>query len=315
MDWAALDAQALSIVQSMNGRQEKQVGVGRARPVSTNLTTNGGVFSRCPNMAEPRRWTREELLVALNLYGKLRFGQFHKRQPVVLDIAGRMRRTPGSLAMKLSNLASLDQKLRARGIAGLAGASQLDRLVWEEYQGNRESMILESEEALRRLLNAEAQDEVEVAGDSGVSVVRVPSTPEGPTSALASVRIRRGQQYFRQVVLNAFGGRCGVTGISLRELLVASHILPWAKYPESRLDPQNGIALSRLHDGAFDRGLIAFDDSYRLLLSTQLRRHLPHQALEDGFSKYEGKPLDIPSDVLPPSPSFLAKHREIWGFS
>ena len=70
-------------------------------------------------MAEPRRWTREELLVVLNLYEKLRFGQFHSRQPVVIEVAEKMQRTPGSLAMKLSNLASLDPKLQARGIVGL----------------------------------------------------------------------------------------------------------------------------------------------------------------------------------------------------
>ena len=81
-------------------------------------------------MAEPRRWTREELLVVLNLYEKLRFGQFHSRQPVIIEVAEKMRRTPGSLAMKLSNLASLDPKLQARGIAGLKGASNLDKAVW-----------------------------------------------------------------------------------------------------------------------------------------------------------------------------------------
>ena len=81
-------------------------------------------------MTEPRRWTREELLVVLNLYEKLRFGQFHSRQPVVVEVAEKMRRTPGSLAMKLSNLASLDPKLQARGIAGLKGASNLDKAVW-----------------------------------------------------------------------------------------------------------------------------------------------------------------------------------------
>ena len=81
-------------------------------------------------MSELRRWSREELLVVLNLYGKLRFGQFHSRQPVIIEVAEKMQRTPGSLAMKLSNLASLDPKLQARGIAGLKGASNLDKAVW-----------------------------------------------------------------------------------------------------------------------------------------------------------------------------------------
>ena len=73
------------------------------------------------------RWTRDQLLVVLNLYHKLRFGQFDQRQPVVVDLAQRLGRTPSAVAMKLSNLASLDPALKLRGVQGLEGASNLDR--------------------------------------------------------------------------------------------------------------------------------------------------------------------------------------------
>jgi hypothetical protein len=33
------------------------------------------------------RWTREDALIALNLYGKLLFGQFHHTNPVMVDVA------------------------------------------------------------------------------------------------------------------------------------------------------------------------------------------------------------------------------------
>lgn len=266
-------------------------------------------------MAEAKRWTREHLLIALNLYEKLRFGQFHARQPVVVEVAARMGRTPGSLAMKLSNLASLDPILRARGIVGLQGASILDKEIWEEFHTERELLVPASEEAMHQLFDVTEQDEVEVVGDVGVSIQATLSPPTGSTSSTAQVKVRRGQQYFRQVVLNAFRGRCAVTGIAVRELLVASHILPWAKYPESRLEPQNGISLSRLHNGTFDRGLISFDDNYRLVLSERLRHHLPHSSLDENFSRYEGKSLEIAPDVLPPSQAYLAIHRKAWGFS
>lgn len=263
-------------------------------------------------MAEARRWTREELLVALNLYEKLRFGQFHSKQPVIVEVAARMKRTPGSLAMKLSNLASLDPKVQARGIVGLQGASNLDQEVWEEFHANREDIVPASEEAMRKLFHATEKDEVEIIGDVGVEVHSAPRPPDGPTSATAQVNVRRGQQYFRQVVLNAFCGRCGVTGIAVRELLVASHILPWAKYPKSRLEPQNGISLSSLHDSAFDRGLIGFDENYRLVLSDRLRSHLPHKSLEENFLSYEGRPLNMLPDIAPPNQGYLSIHRKEW---
>ena len=265
-------------------------------------------------MAEGKKWTREELLVVLNLYEKLRFGQFHSKQPVIIEVAERMQRTPGSLAMKLSNLASLDPKLQARGIIGLQGASNLDKQVWEEFHANPEVLVPASEEAMRQLFQATERDEVEIVADRGVTVQPVLAPQEGPTTYTAEVKVRRGQQYFRQVVLNAFDGRCGITGIAVRELLVASHIVPWAEHPAARLEPQNGISLSRLHDGAFDRGLISFDEDYRLVLSKRLRDYLPQSALEANFSSYEGKALSMAPDTPFPSQEYLSVHRKTWDF-
>jgi putative restriction endonuclease len=265
-------------------------------------------------MAEARKWTRNELLIALNLYEKLRFGQFHERQPVIIEVASRMGRTPASLAMKLGNLASLDPKLKARGIVGLQGASNLDKQVWEEFHENPDALVPASEEAMRQLFQATEQDEVEIVADRGVAVQPALSPPEGPTSFTAEVKVRRGQQYFRQVVLNAFDGRCGITGIAVRELLVASHILTWAEHPVARLDAQNGISLSRLHDGAFDRGLISFDQNYRLVLSKRLRDYLPQAALDANFSSYEGKALSMAPDTPFPNQEYLSVHRKTWDF-
>lgn len=41
-------------------------------------------------MTASKRWTRDELLVALNLYHKLTFGQLHARQPVVVALANKL---------------------------------------------------------------------------------------------------------------------------------------------------------------------------------------------------------------------------------
>jgi putative restriction endonuclease len=126
---------------------------------------------------------------------------------------------------------------------------------------------------------------------------------------MRSAKFRRGQEFFREAVVNNFGGRCGVTGLAIRDLLIASHILPWAKYPAERLNVRNGVCLSRLHDAAFDSGLMAFDESLRLVLSRRLKEELPQQTVADNFGAYEGEPLRIPEDSLPPEPAFLAKHR------
>jgi hypothetical protein len=257
-------------------------------------------------MVVGRRWTRDELLVAINIYRKLPFGKLDARNPVVMDIASKLGRSPNSVAMKLCNLASLDPLLKARGIRGLEGASNLDRKIWAEFQENPVDVASQSEAALRALVQAPETAEVEVEKDRGIKVV----PPEGPTEQLMTVKVRRSQQFFRQMILNAFDSRCCITGLPVRELLVASHILPWSKYPDERLNPENGLCLSRLHDGAFDSGLIAFDDDRRMILSQKLKKWLPQKAVEVNFERYEGTAMTIPWDATPPSPEFLHIHRK-----
>jgi putative restriction endonuclease len=258
-------------------------------------------------MAAGRRWTRDELLVALNLYHKLTFGQLHARQPAIILVAERLGRGANSLAMKLCNLASLDPALKLRGIGGLPGASALDREVWNEFHRNLNEAVPTSEDALRHLLGVPPDNELEVLPREGIRVWKRP--PTGATETVASVKLRRGQEYFRDAVLNNFGGRCGVTGLGVRELLIASHILPWGTHGAERLNVRNGLCLSRLHDAAFDRGLISFDNSLKLLLSPRLTVELSQRSIKENFGAYAGDPLRLPDDAALPEPAFLAEHR------
>jgi len=126
---------------------------------------------------------------------------------------------------------------------------------------------------------------------------------------MATVKQRRGQEYFRDAVLNNFGERCGVTQPAVRELLIASHILPWGIHSAERLNVRNGLCLSRLHDAAFDQGLIGFDDNYRLVLSPCLKDKLPQRAVAENFGAYEGQSLQFPQDATLPDLAFLGQHR------
>jgi len=259
-------------------------------------------------MKSRTRWTQAELLIALNLYHKLTFGQMHARQPLIIEAAGKMGRTANSLAMKLCNLASLDPALKVRGIKGLTGASDLDREMWTQFHAQIDDMAPASEDAFRRLFEIDDDCQVDVIPRRGLIVHKrtVPIITDGH----ATVKVRRGQEFFREAVLNNFDARCGISQLAVRELLIASHILPWAKHPAERLNVRNGLCLSRIHDAAFDQGLIAFDDSLSLILSKGLRDCLQDDAVEVMFGKYEGSTLHLPDDAALPDLSFLAKHRK-----
>ncbi len=258
-------------------------------------------------MSQRRRWSRTELLVALNIYQKLPFGQFNSRNPVITQVAEKLKRTPSSVAMKLCNLASLDPVLRMRGIRGLSGASQLDVDIWSEFHSNLEQSVNASEIALRDVFGVHPEERFEVVPNEGFK--RLSGQPPEVTTRPANIEQRRGQEYFRDVVLNNFNGRCGVTQLPVRELLVASHILPWASYPNERLNPRNGLCLNRLHDAAFDRGLITFDSQMRLMVSPLLKSHAADEAVKQNFANLEGIPLSLPHDALQPDQNFLRVHR------
>ena len=113
--------------------------------------------------------------------------------------------------------------------------------------------------------------------------------PLGPTETTANVNLRRGQEYFRDAVLNNFGGPFGITQLAVRKLLIASHILPWGTHVSERLNVRNGLSLSRLHDAAFDQGLITFDDNLRLVLSSRLKAELSQRDVAENFGSYAGQ--------------------------
>lgn len=259
-------------------------------------------------MSTRTKWTEAELLIALNLYHKLTFGQISSRQRLIVEVAEKMGRTPSSVSMKLGNLASFDPALKMRGIKGLSGASELDGEMWHRFHSQLDELAPASEEAFRRLFKIADDCDADVIPKQGV-IVRKRATPH-VTESTASIKVRRGQDFFRESVLNNFNGRCGVSKLGVRELLIASHILPWSSHPAERLNVRNGLCLSRVHDAAFDQGLITFDDSLRLVLSKGLRNHLSESIVEDLFGKFEGKTLHLPDDAALPDLSFLANHRK-----
>lgn len=250
-------------------------------------------------MAKGRTWSRHELIVAMNLYCKLPFGQLHYRNPVIVTLANKLGRTPGSVAMKLCNLASLDPVQRARGISGLSGASAGDRAVWEEFNKDWERLAFESEKLLAMLDGKPVEAEAELQEDE---LLR-----EGLEREQV-VRQRVNQCFFRAAVLAAYGGRCCITGLAVPDLLIASHIVPWARDTLNRVNPRNGLCLNALHDCAFDRGFITLSGTLEVEVSPSLKA-APIQAVTTRFLlDYEGTCIRLPDRFLPDA-DLLDWHR------
>jgi|ERR1039458_2037729 putative restriction endonuclease len=256
--------------------------------------------------APPVKWTREHFLIALNLYCTLPFGRFHNTNPLIIEVASKMGRTPDSLEMQLNNFASVDPVQKARGIRGLPGISKNAIAMWNEYFANFSTLGPESEQLLHDLFTKDQTKEVDFLQRDKVQLV----APIGPTETQATVKVRRGQHFFRQAILSAYDIRCCISGINVPRLLVASHIKPWGKFPDDRLNPRNGLCLSTLHDAAFDDGLITLDEKLSVVLSKRLKSFFPQTTLEQNFVPFENKPIRLPDKLAEPDPEFLRYHRK-----
>ena len=218
-------------------------------------------------------------------------------------------RTPGSVAMKLVNFASFDPTHQARGVSGLKGASHADRAIWDEFHSDWERLAFESEVRQHELLPSTPRED-HPSDTSTMQHFEFPlSIPDGPTESSRILKVRTVQGFFRKAVLAAYGGRCCVTGNPVPELLIASHILPWSRFPEHRVNPSNGLCLSAHFDKAFDHGLISFDSSLGLMLSDHLKTYLPNDALAREFIALEGIRLR-PPEKFSPNMDFIKIHRE-----
>jgi hypothetical protein len=82
------------------------------------------------------------------------------------------------------------------------------------------------------------------------------------------VTSRVGQGWYRQEILKKWQNKCSITGCSITEILISSHIKKWSESnEEERLDPHNGILLSPNLDSLFDKHLISFQDDGQIIIS------------------------------------------------
>jgi putative restriction endonuclease len=247
----------------------------------------------------PRRdWTRDELIVAFNLYCRIPFGRIHIRNPEIIDLANALRRTPSSVSWKLANFARLDPALQKRQIRGATHGSRAEEDIWKEFHQNWDALAFESQRLMAQLKGVPPE-----------ALVPPEIFPEGKTRE-AIVKTRVNQAFFRSAVLAAYSCKCCVTGLSVSELLTASHIVPWRSDVKNRTNPRNGLCLNAIHDKAFDSGLITVGPDYRIRLSSALKRggNLDDELHRYLLLRYEGQKIALPNRFVPEG-SFLEHHN------
>jgi putative restriction endonuclease len=252
-------------------------------------------------MAERKLWARDELILALNLYLKLPFGKLHSGTPEIIHLANLIGRTAGSVAMRLNNFASVDPYHQQRGIGGLPGGRKQIEPIWNEFIHNKDELLFESERIL-------ANKEHKTIEDKFSDALEGTEHLKGEYR-VREVKTRVNQNVFRQIVIANYSGKCAVSGIDIPDLLVASHIIPWSKNAEERLNPENGICLSPLYDRAYDKGYIAINERFEILLSSALKKKTHEGYHLKYFASLSGSKIMLPKKYYPKK-DFLQFHLD-----
>ena len=112
--------------------------------------------------------------------------------------------------------------------------------------------------------------------------------------ALRTVKQRLHQASFREAVMNAYGGRCALSGLPESRLLDAAHIVADSHEMLGHAVVPNGIPLSKIHHAAFDAHLIGIDPDYHLYVSPQLLDQNDGPMLE-ALKKLHGGTIHLPT--------------------
>lgn len=248
-------------------------------------------------MAKSNNWTKEETIIAFNVYCKIPFKSSSKTNPTIIKYANIIGRSPSALNMKVGNFGRLDPELKRQGIVGLGNGSKLDKIVWDEFNGNWDQLAYESEILIAKFQNKNIEENIEI------DIFEFPIGIERE----ALIKQRVNQSFFRSTILSSYNLKCCITGLSISEFLVASHIKPWKSDKENRLNPHNGLCLNSIHDKAFDKGFITVTPDYKIKVSKYFYDVKNDNSISDFFLKYDDQSIILPDRFLP-SREFLDWH-------
>lgn len=251
-------------------------------------------------MSQRKPWSKAELILTFNLYLKIPFGKFHHSNSDIIRLAELIGRTPSAVSMRLSNFASVDPYHQERGVKGLTGGIKQVQPIWDEFNENKEDLVYESERILAEIQKTTIECKY-------ANFLKGTDKLEGKTK-IREVKTRVNQKVFRDIVLANYNTSCTITGFTNPDFLIASHIMPWAKDVQNRLNPQNGLLLNNLHDKAFENGYLAIDKNYKILICSELRK-AKDPFVQQYFGSYHKKEINKPERFLP-SIQLLEKQRD-----
>lgn len=235
------------------------------------------------------KWTREETIVAFNVYCKIPFKSSSKTHPMIVKYAQILGRTPSALNMKIGNIGRLDPDLKKHGIKGLVHGAKMEEKVWDEFFENIESLVMESEKIIAQLSKKSIEDSIDI---------QIKDLPLG-TDRNVVIKQRVNQSFFRSTVMSAYNFKCCISGINNSQLVEACHIIDWAEDTRYRTNPKNGLCMNPFFHKAYDKGLISITPDLSIIVSEELLQSTKEKSFFNYLKEINRRKILLPDKFLP----------------
>lgn len=234
-------------------------------------------------------WSKEETIIAFNVYCKVPFKSSRKTNPIIVKYAKILGRTPSALNMKVGNIGRLDPSLKEKGITGLEHGAKMEQEVWDEFYGNPEKLAFESE----RLIAKFSKQNIETSAE-----IETNDLPQGKEREVI-IKQRINQSFFRSAVMSSYNFQCCISGVGNPELLEACHIVDWSEDENNRTNPRNGLCMNPFFHKAYDRQLLAITPDLIIVISQKLIQNTHELRFKDYLKCINGNKIMLPDKFLP----------------
>lgn len=235
------------------------------------------------------RWTEDELAAAIEAYrqmeARLASGSTLEKARVYRELAARHGRTSKAWEYRMQNISHVLDQAGKPWLPGLLPASNVGAKVEPKLAkllGLSGETLTSVSGPTRGLLEQEAKAAEAIGSFSPADEV------DERQRVLAAIVRRRGQPAFRKALLDAYDGRCAMTGCNVVDALEAAHIQPYSGLKSN--DVRNGLLLRADVHTLFDLYLIAINPgSLRIAVAPALQHST--------YVELDGRQLSTP---MPP---------------
>lgn len=237
-------------------------------------------------------WTEDELAAAVEAYRQMELrlasGSVTEKTKVYRELAARFGRTPKAWEYRMQNISHVLAQAGERWLPGLHPASNVGAKI-EQQLARLLSLSIDVPTSVSESTKDTLQQQT-IAAELSREFSPANDLDERRRVLSAIVR-RRGQPAFRKSLMNAYNGKCAMTGCDAPDALEAAHIIPYRNASSNAVT--NGILLRADIHTLFDLHLIGVEPASRqITIAPALREsayaeiHASHLANPNSSTHY-----------------------------